>query len=89
MNTIWKFPFQVTDDFEIEMPVGAQFLHVDVQNDYSPCLWAIVDPKAPKEVRKFHLSGTGHPLNKKLTKANHVGSFFLRGGQLVFHLFWE
>jgi hypothetical protein len=88
MNAIWKFPFEITDDFEIFMPKGAQLLSVAMQGDV-PCIWAIVDPAAPKEMRKFHLSGTGHELDEQYTKALYVGSFQMKGGALVFHLFWE
>lgn len=88
MNAVWKFPFPVVDDFELEMPIGAQPLHVDTQNEV-PCLWAIVDPNAPRVARKFHLAGTGHPLEEKYTKDKHVGSFQMRGGAPVFHLFKE
>lgn len=87
MNAIWKFPFEITDDFEIEMPMGAQILHVAMQREM-PCIWAIVDPNAPKVTRKFHLSGTGHPLEESCTQYNHVGTFQMHDGALVFHLFW-
>jgi len=86
MNTIWKFPFEIADDFYLTMPKGSQLLAVAMQGDM-PCLWAIVDPEAPKETRKFHLSGTGHELGVQYTKTMYVGSFQMKGGALVFHLF--
>lgn len=89
MNAIWKFPFEITDDFEIEMPEEAKLLTVATQGDV-PCLWAMVDPEAPKEMRKFYLAGTGHPLhNEYMNDNSYVGSFQMKGGALVFHLFCE
>lgn len=89
MNTIWKFPFEITDDFEIEMPQHAKVLTVALQQG-TPCIWALVDPVAPKEKRKFHLAGTGHSLDKEIVRTySYAGSFQMREGQLVFHLFWE
>lgn len=85
-KVIYKYSFPVEDTFELDMPQGAQVLHVEAQYDV-PCLWAIVDLTAPIKARKFRLAGTAHPLEDNIGKAHHVGSFFLRGGALVFHLF--
>ena len=95
-RTIWKFPFAIDDEVEIEMPHGAEVLHVDVQNG-QPCMWAIVNPDEPRETwrtYKFSVFGTGHPLpdlepDKPLDRVHlhHVGTFQMRGGSLVFHIF--
>lgn len=50
MSVIWKFP--VRPDSAIELPKGATILSVHVQHG-QPCLWALVDPSAPKEWRRF------------------------------------
>lgn len=87
--TVWKFPFDIEDDIGVEMPRGARVLHVDAQFG-RPCLWALVAPAAPKEVRRFRLAGTGHPLpplDRVIFDWIHVGSFQMAGGQLVWHLF--
>ena len=81
---IWKFQFPVQDDIEIEMPMDAEVLHVEVQGEM-PCLWAQVDPSLPRVKRQFHLYGTGHHMHN--TPQQHVGSFQMHGGALVFHLF--
>lgn len=94
-RVIWKFQFAVADDVSIEMPAFAEILHVDVQNDV-PAIWAIVDPRREVETRKFHLYGTGHAMcvgdgtaehSTPAQSEAHIGSFMLRNGQLVFHLF--
>lgn len=83
MKTIYKYPFSVTDEFSLTLPVGARVLCVQTQNDL-PCLWAIVDPDAAKEERTFFVRGTGHPLGDV---GRYIGTFQMRGGSLVFHVF--
>lgn len=84
-RSIWKFPILVADEFIIDMPSGARLLDVQVQGE-DPMLWAVVDPKAPVVPREFYLRGTGHDA-AGLDAKPYVGTFRLRGGRLVFHLF--
>lgn len=85
MNTIHKYQFDVTDEFSVRMPRGADVLSVQVQYG-TPCVWAAVDTNAEKVTRKFSCRGTGHDISG-LTDAMFVGTFQLHGGDLVFHLF--
>jgi len=85
VKSIWKFQFRIHDRVDIEMPVGARVLAVQMQND-QPCLWALVDPKAVKESRVFRVFGTGHPVPDGLPM-DFVGTFQMAGGALVWHLF--
>lgn len=78
-SSIWKFPLAE----EIEMPKKAKVLTVQVQRDI-PCIWAVVDPSADREVRRFVIVGTGHSMNRK---GPYIGTFQLEGGALVFHVF--
>lgn len=84
--TIYKYTIPTTDEPIIAMPRGARILSVDVQHGV-PCLWAMVDPTAPKVARRFRLAGTGHPLAAEWTADRFVGTVILAGGMLVFHLF--
>lgn len=88
MQTIWKFPFELTDKFTIDMPKGAKVLTVQVQNEH-PCIWALVNDKAPVEKRTFSLVGTGTSANHITAHWRHVGSCQLQDGALVIHLFEE
>ena len=81
---VWKYPVKVDDRFSVEMPKGAEVLHVDLQRG-GVFMWARVDPAAPPEIRSFRLAGTGHELAGDVGR--HVGSFMLAGGGLVFHVF--
>lgn len=81
--TIWKFPIPISDEFSIQMPQGAELLFVDAQFDEG-YLWARVVPERRKEERFFALRGTGHPMDMD---SKHIGSFIIRNGEFVFHLF--
>lgn len=82
-KVIWKFPIPVINRFKLDMPAGAKVLHVATQND-EPCIWALVDPARAVEARRFRLVGTGHEVTNP---GEYVGTFMMRDGALVFHLF--
>lgn len=81
--TIWKFPLQITDVQTIEVPTAGKLLSVQVQHQV-PCIWALVDPKQPKELRKIRIYGTGHPIDQL---GQFIGTFQVQAGALVFHVF--
>lgn len=81
--TIWKFSLPVTDDAVVPMPEGAHVLTVATQ-DAQPFLWAIVNPSAPTEMRRFAVRGTGHGVGEV---GEYIGTFQMLGGDLVFHVF--
>ena len=87
MKRIWKFPFELKDEIELEMPAGAQVLTADMQGD-TPCLWAIVEVTNVGsyviDTREFHLFGTGHPMPSCPLK--YVATFQMVGGSLIWHL---
>lgn len=84
MRTIWKFELPMADSSDISMPVGAEVLCVQVQHGF-PHIWAIVDTeKPPRVVRRFCIRGTGQELG---AVGKYIGTFQVRGGELVFHLF--
>ena len=85
MKTIYKYPFPVTDEFTLALPVGARILTVQAQDD-TPCLWAEVDPEQTvMDPHDFNLFGTGHPVPDE--PGTYRGTFQLREGRLVFHLY--
>lgn len=87
-KSIYKYQLKVTDTQKIELPVGAEILTVQIQNE-TPCLWALVDPNGiEKETRIIEVFGTGHPISYDMGMSRkYVSSFQLRGSQLVFHVF--
>lgn len=86
MKTIFKYPVQMSEDFTIHAPRGAQFFAVQVQGNEVQ-MWARVDPEQQEVLYRFGVHGTGHYLNDFTNNAPHIGTFQLSGGQLVFHLF--
>lgn len=87
MTTIWKFPLRITDSQEIKIPDGAQILSVQVQ-DGQPCIWALLDETAKTYSRKIGMFGTGHPMPKEFA-GKYIGTYQLRNGDVVFHVFEE
>ena len=85
MRTIWKYPFDTTEEFMLEMPSGAQVLTVQVQGG-QPCIWALVDPSASLAPRQFLVHGTGHPVTFPHSLV-YIGTYQLMGGVIVFHVF--
>lgn len=82
MKTIWKFDLSGTR--ELEMPEGATILSVDVQFGRI-CIWALVEPTAPKEKRVFCIYGTGAAIADNLGK--FIGTVQLAGGEFIVHVF--
>lgn len=83
---IYKYPFQITDNFSLELPYGAQILGAFIQHE-QPCLWALVQPKIGKtQIRKFRIFGTGHPVPIRL-HLKHISTFPEQDGRLIWHLF--
>lgn len=83
-KTIWKFPILVHDEQDIVMPQGADILWVDNQQG-QPCIWAQVDPDAPRAPKRIRIFGTGDPMPDEL--GDYVGTFMMKDGALVFHLY--
>ena len=82
---IWKYPLKgmMTD---IQMPMEAKVLTVQIQND-QPTIWAQVNPQNELETRHFTIVGTGHEFNDKDMK--YIGTFQDVPGSIpfVWHLF--
>lgn len=81
---IFKYPLEVTDEQVVVMPAGAVILCVQLQGP-TPCLWAIVNPDAPKTKRRIDTYGTGKTLAE--APGYYIGTYQLHGGGLVFHVF--
>lgn len=87
---IFKYPLALVTHQNIKMPVGAKILLVDVQPLSAVrgqlCLWAEVDPDAPKEDVKIEVHGTGNTISASDTR-KHVGSALMDDGRLVWHVY--
>jgi hypothetical protein len=82
---VYKYPLRIDDETRVSWHVGAKVLAVQEQNG-DPYIWALIDPSQPKIAQRFRLAGTGHDIEWQDNMV-HRGTFQLRGGDLVFHLF--
>ena len=84
--TIWKFPLEIKDELEIEIPSPAIPLAFQLQKG-RPILWCLVDPEMGLVKKKFRLAGTGHKIDNSLEELKYIGTVQLIHGLLVYHLF--
>ena len=81
--TIWKAILKPVDVQDIEVPEGAELLTARDQFEQL-CIWFTCDPEKQMTKRRIAICGTGHAAPQD---ARYVGTGFLHGGQLVFHVF--
>lgn len=70
----------------IEMPQDAQILCIQTQHQI-PCLWVIGDLDATLEKRSFEIFATGNELIPENGNREHIGTYQLYNGDLVYHCF--
>jgi hypothetical protein len=85
LSTIWKFPLEITDEQEINVPVGAKILCLQMQEGL-PCLWVQVNPQASTYPMRIVMYGTGHEITDT-PNLRYLGSFQCYGGTFVSHVF--
>ena len=84
MRTIYKYPIEITDEQTITMPECAEIIHVGLDPQGTPCIWAEVITERSLRPYDVIVAGTGHPLPAG-ARNNHVGSFVQ--GSFVWHVF--
>lgn len=83
MKTIYKYPIEITDEQEIQIPFGATVIHAGLDPQGTPCVWAMVETRNSPEPVSIFVVGTGNSL--PFVPESHVGSFVQ--GQFVWHVF--
>lgn len=83
MKRIFKYEFGLSDN-EIKMPLAAQILKADKQNN-NFYIWALVDDTFAHEYKKFKVIGTGHVIEEDLDNLKYINTIF--DNQFVWHLF--
>lgn len=84
MKTVWKFPLEPLAP-RVVMPEGARIVHIAAQAG-EVCLWAEVNPEAPREKRTFHCVMTG---GRADGRGEYVGTAHLVDSGLVVHVYEE
>jgi hypothetical protein len=83
MDTIYKYPIEITDEQTLSIPAAFDPLHVGLDPNGAPCLWCAVDSNRIKRDVKVAVVGTGNHLPQDVKR--HVGSFVQ--GPFVWHVF--
>jgi len=89
---VWKFelkPESGTPVVKTFMPPGSVILTAAAQGD-SICVWAEVDLAKTDDADEvfFEVFGTGHDMHCDMgTDRRYIGTAFLSGGKLVFHVY--
>ena len=83
---IWKFPLNKVSDTEISMPIGAELLTIQTQNDI-PILWALVDDIDTTEIVMIEAFYTGEGVGYDMgTSREYINTIQLNNG-IVIHYF--
>lgn len=85
MKSIWKFELFTTDVQSVKMPLDAEILTVQMQNEM-PYLWCLVDVEKEKAFREIRIIGTGYNIGKDFT-GKYIGTYQVHEGAGVFHVF--
>lgn len=84
-NSVYKYPLKSSRDTTLILPIGAELLHVNVQNG-DLFLWAKVDVgQCNTEERNIEVVGTGHGISYGET--SFINTFLMENGAFVFHAF--
>lgn len=87
MKTVYKYDLKGIREQSILMPLDAEVLCVQMQNN-EPKIWALVDSENPNELVNFFIFGTGHEIKIK-ENLKYIGTFQTQNKIFVFHVFKE
>lgn len=82
MKTIFEFPIKIIPEQEIQVPVGAEFIRIDLDELGQPTLWAIVESDNPLESVRLYAIAALRPIS---LGAIYLGSFLAT--TQVWHVF--
>ncbi len=82
MKTIYKYNLSCEDITQLRVPSDFQVLSVQEQRG-ELCIWALVDNDRVKDIRVFHVYGTGDKF--EASDMIHIGT--VQMGVLVWHVF--
>ena len=95
MKKVFKYTLGMSDVSIVQLPVGAQILKIEEQNDSASegilYIWAMVDPDEKfSEPRKFRIAGTGHDVTLGIFDENKMvfyDTILTRRDSLIWHIF--
>ena len=85
-NIIWKYEIQGAARQTVMMPKDAEILTAQMQGSRI-CLWAMVDPEAPKKRREIEVLGTANLLASEVRM--YIGTVQVQSNTtpFVLHIF--
>lgn len=83
MQTIWKYPIQITDVQQIKFPGNTRPLYAGLDPSGIPCIWCQVDDQAVGRIEDVYVVGTGNPIPSAASL--YIGSFVQ--GPFVWHVY--
>ena len=90
MAVILKYPLNIAVQQVVHLPVGAQVLSIEVQNDRL-CMWALCEDAAFRQTKAIEVVAivTGMPGVPEdiLTTHHFMGTKMLSNGSFVAHVF--
>ena len=87
-KVIWKYELPIIGDSQVFLPIGAEILSIQTQENKT-MIWALVGPNTKdKEERYFEMFGTGHPIYCDMgIDRRFISTIQLMDGQFVYHVF--
>lgn len=85
MKTIYKYPLALIDYQIVTLKTGAKLIHVGLDPQGVPCLWALVNIQESPSEWQLWIVGTGNQMPPG--EKNHVGSF--TQGPFMWHVFTQ
>ncbi len=84
---IFKYPLEIIDSQDIELPIGAKYISMISQNN-QPTIYAVVDSLEMKNEKwHFEIRGTGHWIDEGTIRfAQFLGTVITHEGALVWHV---
>jgi hypothetical protein len=82
---VFKYSFEINDVITLDLPKDSEILSAQIQNGI-PCMWVLVEEKAPLKKRTFKLFNTGVQI-KEPGMLDYVAT--IQNGAIVFHIFEE
>lgn len=83
MRAIFKYPIQITDYQVIQIPEWSKILHVGLDPNGVPCVWARVITTNKLINQEIWIFGTGNPVDDEWK--DHQGTFIQNN--FVWHVY--
>jgi len=85
MDTIFKYPIEITDKQTLQIPSQSSPLYAGLDPNGKPCIWCCVDSNKTNHEVTVYVVGTGNPMPERNPTLIYVGSFVQRS--FVWHIF--